>query len=146
MPFSVSNFRDFGLHFGLQNWHQKAVARILAFSWRSWIALGAFLEALGAFSGCSRAILRRCWALLEGSWGVLGASSGVFESLCEQKAYFFTVVKSQLWNHSCSWAHAAILVKFLFSNLLNWSRCGFAALALCFRCGFAVLYALGACA
>ena len=63
MPFSVPNFRDFGLRFGLQNWHQKAGPGILAFSWRSW------------------ALLDRPWGVLGGSWGVLGPFPGDPEAL-----------------------------------------------------------------
>ena len=63
MPFSVSNFREFGLHFGLQNWLQKVVPRILAFSWRSW------------------ALLDRPWGVFGGSWGVFGPFPGDPEAL-----------------------------------------------------------------
>ena len=91
MPFSVPNFRDFGLHFGFQNWLQKVIARILAFSWRSWAlldrpwgVLGGSWGVLGPFPGDPEALLGRS----EGSWGVLGASWGVFKTLCRQKPYF----------------------------------------------------------
>ena len=63
MPFSVSNFRDFGLHFRLQNWLQKVIFLILALSWRSWT------------------LLDRPWGVLGGSWGGLGPFPGDPEAL-----------------------------------------------------------------
>ena len=63
MPFSVSIFRDFGLHFRLQNWLQKVVPRILALSWRSWT------------------LLDRPWGVFGGSWGVFGPFPGDSEAL-----------------------------------------------------------------
>ena len=63
MQFSLSIFRDFGIHLRLQNWLQKVSALVLARSWCSWMLFG-----------CS-------WDVLGGSWGVLGPFPGDPEAL-----------------------------------------------------------------